>query len=242
MVEIIRTRPQLVKDNKKMDKLVLFDIDKTLTRGARGHHVAFSMGFKDVFGIDADIDEVEHEGMTDWQIITEVLKNRGIDEKIICLKMMDCMRSMVDYFDKVVAEEKMLVLGGVPELLEELKENNILIGLVTGNLEPIARAKMKKVNLNDYFKLGGFGSDDINRANLVRLAIKRAEDLGFIFENNVFLVGDALRDVKAGREAGVKIIGVATGRYSREELLVAGADFATQDLKNKEEILKIILK
>ena len=95
------------------------------------------------------------------------------------------MRSMVDYFDKVVAEEKMLVLGGVPELLEELKENNILIGLVTGNLEPIARAKMKKVNLNDYFKLGGFGSDDINRANLVRLAIKRAEDLGFIFENNV---------------------------------------------------------
>ena len=148
----------------------------------------------------------------------------------------------MDYFDKVVAEEKMLVLGGVPELLEELKENNILIGLVTGNLEPIARAKMKKVNLNDYFKLGGFGSDDINRANLVRLAIKRAEDLGFIFENNVFLVGDALRDVKAGREAGVKIIGVATGRYSREELLVAGADFATQDLKNKEEILKIILK
>ena len=43
-------------------------------------------------------------------------------------------------------------------------------------------------------RVGGFGSDDINRANLVRLAIKRVEEyFGFLFDKNVVLFGDAHR-------------------------------------------------
>lgn len=222
-----------------MDKLVLFDIDKTLIKSARGHHLSFSEGFKKVYGINTDIDIIEHDGMTDQQIIIEVLKKNGVNEEEIKSKMAECMSVMVEYFNQVVKDEKIIILDGVPELLVELEKNNVLIGLLTGNLEPIARAKLTKIGLNHYFKLGGFGSDDINRANLVKIAVGRAQDK-FNFNRDVFLVGDALKDMEAGKQAGVKNIGVATGKYSMEQLKAAGADFTVPNLENKEEILKII--
>ena len=71
----------------------MFDIDKTLLKSARGHHLSFSESFKKVYGIDTDIDIIEHDGMTDQQIIMEVLKKNGVaektdenDEEIITLK------------------------------------------------------------------------------------------------------------------------------------------------------------
>ena len=56
------------------NKLALFDVDKTLIRVSKGHSTAFSIAFKIVYGIDAKIDEIDHHGMTDQQVIIEVLK------------------------------------------------------------------------------------------------------------------------------------------------------------------------
>lgn len=225
-----------------MDKLVLFDIDKTLIKSSRGHSTAFSKAFRIVYGIDTTIDIINHHGMTDQQIIIEVLKKNGLDEQTIKSKLEECMKVMVDSFNKIVAKDEIIVLSGVQELLEELNEHNVLMGLVTGNLEPIARGKLKKVGLNHYFKVGGFGSDDINRTTLVKLAIKRAEEnFDFKFDNNIFLFGDSPQDMKAGKEANVKTVGVTTGIYSKEELENAGADFILENLKNINNVLKIIL-
>lgn len=116
------------------------------------------------------------------------------------------------------------------------------MGLVTGNIESIARAKLKKVGLNHYFEVGGFGSDDIERTNLVKIAIKRAR-VNFNFKqekNNVFFVGDAPREIKAGKEAGVKTIGVATGKYSMKKLKNSGANFVLENFKSANKVLEII--
>ena len=99
-----------------------------------------------------------------------------------------------------------------------------------------------KISIYHYFLIGGFGSDYINRTNLVKLAIKRAEEnFNFNFNNNVFLIGDAPREIKAGKEAGVKTIGVTTGIFSKKQLKNTGADFVVANLKDKNAILKIIL-
>jgi phosphoglycolate phosphatase-like HAD superfamily hydrolase len=101
---------------------------------------------------------------------------------------------------------------------------------------------MRKAGLSRYFKVGGFGSDNINRTELVKTAIRRAKDNCNFNGSEVFVVGDTPRDVKAGFEAGVKSIGVATGRYSKKELKESGADFVFDSLKDKEKILKVILE
>ena len=224
-----------------MNRLVLFDIDGTLVKGFKGHGRAFSEGFKKVYGVDATVDTIGVQGMTEQQVIIEVLKQHGLNEEEIKSKIEECMRVMIDYFKKIVATDEIILLDGVQELLRQLKDRDILMGLVTGNLKPIGKGKLGKVNIDYYFKIGGFGNDDVDRANLARLAIERAKKYyGFQFNNNVFLFGDAPQDMKAGKEVGVKTIGVATGVYSKEQLEDAGADFTLKNLKNTEKILKII--
>ena len=225
-----------------MDKLILFDIDKTLLKsGNLLHKAAFSQALKEVFDIEASIDIVEHQGKTDQQIIIDVLRKKGIEESIIKEKMADIIKAMVIFFENKVGEENSIIADGVVELLQTLNNKKILMGLVTGNLEAIAWGKMKKAGLDNYFKVGGFGSNDINRANLVKIAITKAENnFGFKFNNNVFLVGDTPRDILAGQEAGVKTIGVATGNYATTDLEKEKPDLVLEDLTQRDKILELI--
>jgi len=226
-----------------MKGLVLFDIDKTLLKSSTGHADAFSVAFRKVCGIEATIDSINHHGMTDQQIIIEVLKKKGLPESEIQLKIGPCMKAMVDYFYIIQDSIHVEVLEGVPELLQALEKHSFLIGLVTGNLEPIARGKLKKAKLYQYFKLGGFGSDDVSRTNLVKRALKKAqENFNFTGDENVFLIGDAPQDMRAGNEAGISTIGVTTGIYSKEQLKNAAANYVVATLKDTPTILKIVLK
>lgn len=224
------------------NKLALFDVDKTLVRVSKGHSTAFSVAFKIVYGIDAKIDEINHHGMTDQQVIIEVLKNHGVEEQTIKLNLRKCMKVIIDSYNKMIESDEVIALDGVRESLNALSKSNILLGLVTGNLEPVAINKLKKANLDHYFKVGGFGTDDIDRANLVNLAIKRAiKNFDFKFNNNVYLFGDTPQDMQAGKKAGIKTIGIATGIYSKEQLESAGADFVLENLKDKNAVLEIVL-
>ncbi len=225
-----------------MKGLILFDIDKTLIKDSTGHIEAFSEGFKKIYNLDTTIEIINHAGMTDQQVIIEVLKKKGLKESEILPKINRCMEIMNEHFDRIKDSIEVEVFKGVPELLAILKKNGFLLGLVTGNLEPIARSKMKKANLDNYFKFGGFGSDKKKRTELVKLAIKRAKELfGFEFHKNVFLFGDTPKDIKAGHEAGIISIGVATGIYTKEELENTNADYVVENLQNTSKILDIIL-
>jgi len=224
-----------------MDKLVLFDVDRTLVKFAESHKNSFSNVFKKVYGVDTTIDVVDHHGMTDQQVIIEVLKKKGLNEKLVRLKMNDSMKVLTKAFEKNSKKEEIIVLNGVKKLLSELEKRKVSLGLVTGNIESVARIKLKKAGLNGYFKFGGFGNDAIDRTDMIKIAIKTAEKkFDFRRDNNVFFVCDNLRELKSGKKAGVKVISVATGLYSTKELKSAGADFVLEDLSDVNNFLKII--
>lgn len=224
-----------------MEKLALFDIDKTLITSSKAHDMAFSAAFKKVYGFDTNQRAINHHGMTDQQIIIEVIKKQGLTEEQVRSKLIECMEYMVEFYQNNSSTDEITVLGGVPQLLEALSERNLLMGLVTGNLEPIGRGKLTSVGLNRYFKVGGFGSDDISRAKLVKLAIKKAQDeYGFKPGNNIYLFGDAPQDMNAGREGGATTIGVTTGVYTKDQLLEAGAVHIVPNLEDKQKVLDLL--
>lgn len=224
-----------------MDRLVLFDVDRTLIGRSQCHHDAFSYAFKKVYNVDVDIRIINYGGMTDPDIAIQVLKKIGLNEDEIMPKLGSCMDTIVDYFINNVKRDIIPILPGVKDLLESLEGNGILLGLITGNLEPIAWGKMKSIHIDHYFKLGGFGSDNIDRTELVKTAIEKARN-DFNFNGTTFVIGDTPRDIKAGFEADAKTIAVATGTYSMQELKEFNPDFVFQDLKEKEEILNVIMK
>lgn len=224
-----------------MDRLVLFDVDRTLIGRSQCHHDAFSYAFKKVYNVDVDIRIINYGGMTDPDIAIQVLKKIGLNEDEIMPKLDSCMDTIVDYFLKNVKRDIIPILPGVKDLLESLEGNGILLGLITGNLEPIAWGKMKFIHLDHFFKLGGFGSDNIDRTELVKIAVKKARS-DFNFKGITFVIGDTPRDIKAGFEANAKTIAVATGTYSVEELKEFNPDFVFEDLREKEDILDVIMQ
>ncbi|MDO8870253.1 MAG: HAD family hydrolase [Methanobacteriaceae archaeon] len=226
-----------------MNPLVLFDIDKTLIDRSECHHQAFIHAFKKIYGVDTSVEVINYHGKTDPQIMHEVLLAEGLDENDICPFKNDFLNSISNYFIANVKYDKIKVIDGAMPLLKELENRKVLLGLLTGNIETIAYSKLNHVGLGHYFKLGGFGSDSHYRPNLVLKAIQRAEnDFRFVRnKNNVFVVGDTPLDVAAGLKAGILTIGVASGEYSKNELLNSGAHYVLDDLRNKNKFLKILL-
>jgi phosphoglycolate phosphatase-like HAD superfamily hydrolase len=223
-----------------MNKMVLFDVDRTLIGRSQCHHDAFSYAFKNVYGVDVDIRIIDYGGMTDPDIAIQVLRKIGLGEDLIIFKLQDCMDKIVEYFLKNIKRDRIPILPGVMDLLEFLEENGVLLGLITGNLEPVAWGKLKSINIDQFFKLGGFGSDNIDRTELVKIAVKRATT-DFNFNGKTFVIGDTPRDIKAGFEADAKTIAVATGTYKIEELKLFNPDFVFESLENYNEVSRVIL-
>lgn len=134
------------------------------------------------------------------------------------------------------------VKPGVHDILIKLSlERNVGLGLLTGNLEAGARIKLEPFNLNIYFPTGAFGSDD-DRNNLLPIAVGRFEGLfqKKIEINNCIIVGDTPRDVECAHIYQAVCIGVATGSYSFEELVEAGADCVVRDLSDYSALTGIL--
>ncbi|BDZ70244.1 HAD family hydrolase [Methanobacterium petrolearium] len=220
--------------------LTLFDVDGTLVRGARCHYMAFVHAVSKFYGMEEDISGLNYAGKTDPQILREVLELGKIPEKVITDNFQDCLNYMIQDYVANVHRENIVVLSGVNKLLNELKNENVLLGLTTGNLEPIAYAKLGRVGLDDYFAFGGFGSDSPKRPCLVEKALKRARNQYGFRGDQIFIVGDTPRDVEAARPFDLKTIAVATGSYSTGKLEETGADFVFDSLENVNRVLEIM--
>ena len=226
-----------------MNNLASFDIDSTLIQSSAGHVESLILAIKDIYGLATSINVINHHGMTDQEILIKILGKHEVDDKIIWSKLKECINHMQLQYAQIVQSENIVVLEGVFNLLSQLDQKGFLLGLVTGNLESIARAKLKKIGIDGFFKFGGFGSDHISRTELVKIAVRRAGNQFDLDDNNqIFHLGDAPQDMKAAREAGVTPIGVTTGIFSAEELESAGAYRVVADLKNAAAILELMLK
>jgi len=225
-----------------MSYLATFDIDNTLIQSSTGHVQALIAAIKEIYDLETSINVINHHGMTDQEIINRILAAHHVEPKVISAGLIRCMDYMQLLYARTVKAEHICMLDGVVDLLNELDHYGFLLGLVTGNLEKIARAKLEKIGISHFFRFGGFGSDHSNRARLVQIAIKRAQkQFGFDAGRLVFHFGDAPQDMQAARNAGVIPIGVATGIFSADELDLAGAYKVFPDLKETDEILDTLL-
>jgi phosphoglycolate phosphatase len=82
--------------------------------------------------------------------------------------------------------------------------------LLTGNPEPVARARMERIGLAEFFPLGqgAFGCEAEDRAELVAIARRKAGDWP---RGDTVAVGDTQADVAGARAAGIHVIGFGSG-------------------------------
>jgi phosphoglycolate phosphatase len=217
-------------------KLLLFDIDQTLINTGGAGLRALDRACLQLFGIQNAMQGISPHGKTDPAIAREILHVR-FDRNPVELNG-DIQSILEGYLfflkEEVHCSPNYRVLPGITSLLDEmLTRNDVILGLATGNVELGARIKLDRGKLNPYFGFGGFGSDSEDRTELVRKAADKAavrHGVG-ISSSDTFVIGDTPLDIDAGKRAGFKTVGVATGSYSIEQLLDAGATFAVADLE-----------
>lgn len=227
-------------------KLVLFDVDGTLVwtdgAGRRAIHHALT----NVFGSTGPTD-YRFDGKTDPQIVRDLMRVVGHDDGHIDARM----QVVFDrYVERLRAELRApgyrpRVMPGVFELLDALESRrDVVLGLLTGNLAEGARAKLESVGIDPArFRVGAYGSDHENRPSLPNVARRRLRDaLGVeVGGSDCVIIGDTPADVTCGRAVGARAIGVATGRYSVDELRGHGAAAVFADLSDTAAVIAEIL-
>jgi phosphoglycolate phosphatase len=209
---------------------VLFDIDGTLLVTGGAGAVAWQRAFHELHGVDADIEEHTEAGMTDPEIaeivFREVIGRDGSDAELA-----EAIGGYLSHLAEAAAQSNgYRVMPGIEELLPRLREQGVLLGLVTGNVEAAAHIKLAHGDLNRFFAFGGYGSDSRDRTELTERALERGGVVAGapIDPSAAIAVGDTPRDVAAGHGAGIKVVGVATGSYSVQQQREAGADWAIE--------------
>jgi phosphoglycolate phosphatase len=227
-------------------KLVLFDIDGTIlwTDGA-GRRAVFG-ALEESFGAVLPADH-RFDGKTDPQIVRELLRHGGVSDADIDARL----DQVLDRYYSLLREEldgadhREHVFPGVHDLLDELEgRDDVVLGLLTGNIEAGAHAKLTAVGIAPHrFVVGAFGSDHHDRPELPEIARRRAERaLGHpIAGRDVVVIGDTPADVACGVGIGARAIGVATGRYSVDELRACNAAAVFADLSDTDAVVRAIL-
>ena len=211
---------------------VLFDIDGTLISTGGASDRAWKRAFKELQDVDVDVPAVTGKGVPDPEV-GRVVFEKAIGREPTNEEVEALMRRRLDYLPEEVENSPgFVVKDGAVELLEKLQADGILLGLTTGNVEEAARIKLARADLNRFFSFGGYGSDSPDRTELTEYALERATELygeGFDLAN-CFSCGDTPRDVEGGHGAGIRVVGVATGEYTVEDLVAAGADAVVHSL------------
>ncbi len=195
-------------------RTILFDFDGTLAENSFLfldvlNELSGEFGFKPIG--QEEIPELRH--MSAREILTQRL---GIPLwNIFKIRRLD--RAQKRVWRTKVSQVDIRLFPGMPELIRDIREQGIVVGIVSSNLpEVIARAlQSAKVEVNFVHA----GSGVFSKAWAIRQAIKTHH----IDSSRVIYVGDEIRDLEACRAVGIPMIGVGWGLNAPEALQRRGA-------------------
>ncbi len=220
-----------------MKRIVLFDLDGTLTDPGIGITNS-AMYALDKFGIRVE-DRSELYKFIGPPLLNSFMEFFDFSEEVA--------EQAIVYYREYYKDKGMLenkVYEGIPELLETMKEQGLILAVATSKVETFAVQILEHFNLSQYFEVVA-GSDFENVRNtkgkVIAYALDKLEEcIGenvSVLKQSAIMVGDRLHDVVGAKENDLQSIGVLFGYGSRDELENVGADFIVD---KPADILKVI--
>jgi len=208
--------------------------------------IAMERALTKVFGSPGGT-EYRYDGKTDRQIVRETMRLEGKTDDEIDAAMEKLLAQYVTGLHEEFASGKrtVQVYPGVLELFDELEQqSDVTLGLLTGNIIEGAKAKLGAAGIDfSRFKVNAFGSDHEHRPQLPGIAQQRAREVigTDIAGNRVVVIGDTPADIRCGELIGARAIGVATGRYTVDELSEHGAYAVFETLADTDAVMERIM-
>lgn len=224
-----------------MKQLILWDIDGTLIRTNRAGIAALVEAFAAVHGQTPDMNKVDVAGRTDRWIIGRMLEQHGVAPTADNIHAV--LEGYLQLLQGAIATRPGRVLPGIMQLLETLhRRDDVVQGLLTGNVERGARIKLEHYRVWHYFAFGAFGDDSPLRNDLGPHALRRARERHAVDfpPERTYVIGDTPHDIECGKVIGARTIAVATGGFTLEELQAHAPTAAFADFADTDAFLRLL--
>ncbi|MEQ4207114.1 haloacid dehalogenase-like hydrolase [Actinopolymorpha sp. B9G3] len=225
--------------------LVLWDIDHTLiaTRGV-GQELS-AIAFEQVTGRQM-VTQAKVDGITEPVIFRETARLHGLSTSRADFERFAAALTQLHVDRALELRQRGQALVGAAAALDALAaQPQVTQTVLTGNVRGVAEVKLAAFGLDRHieWELGAYGEDADVRTELVTIALERASAAAGrrITPAGALIIGDTTADVEAGRRSGVRVIAVATGSSSADELREVGAGAVLPNLLDTDLLVELIL-
>jgi phosphoglycolate phosphatase len=229
-----------------MKRVVLFDIDGTLLLSDRAGRTAMESALDATFGRRGST-TYDYGGKTDKLIVRETMRIEGFTDAVIDERMPVVIERYLAGLEALLAggTHRARALPGVAPLLDAIEaRDDLVLGLLTGNVIEGATTKLRAVNISQSrFRVCAYGSDHEDRPMLPPIAQQRASALlgRSVRGDELVIIGDTPADMTCGRGVGARAIGVTTGGFKADELHAHAPHAVFADLTDTRTVLQAIL-
>lgn len=227
-------------------RVCLFDIDGTLVNSGGAGQAAMESALAGCFGITRPTEGISTVGRSDLAITQDLLAFHGLETSDVRLQQF--LEAYLVELPAQLAQLDGVALPGVAVLLERLSEQDeIVLGLLTGNFVRGARCKLAHFDLDQFFEregdlFGGFGDDERERDDVARRAWEVARSaLGPLDPEQVWVIGDTPLDVQCARAISARVLAVGTGVFSVSALEATQPDALLADLEATEQVIDLLV-
>jgi beta-phosphoglucomutase len=224
-----------------MAKAILFDLEGTLIDMAHSHVAAYNEilegRYSFMFGMG---DLIPHYGMHPWRIVQIFLSKNGISaSEKECRLLADEKQAVL----RAKYTDRLVVLPGVRTLLEALKKNPVRLAIASSTPRQNVKFMLENPRLRGFFDVVVDGDDVKNAKPNPEVFIEAAMRLG-VAPKDCVVVEDSLVGIQAAKAAGMKVVAVATGGRTMQELRAQMPDLVYEDLahSNVNEIISLLDK
>ena len=218
-------------------RVVVFDIDGTLTSTNRIDGHFFSTSVRNVLRIPFEPDWSEFQEITDSAILADLCarhSSRAYEE--VEAEVQE------DFFDQLEVTVKtdpdaIRAIEGAPRIFREVQRAGWTPAMATGGWQRSAQIKLAAAGIpTDGVPLAS-SSDYVRRVDIVQAAIRHAS--GGESPTEVVSVGDGTWDIHAAHALGIPLIGRATGK-AEQELLDQGAAAVVPHFADPDSFLSLL--
>ena len=226
-------------ENRKLSvDAVMFDLDGTLIDTVPIYYEIIDIVFAEL-GVPAvsreTLMEAMDDGDFDWNyVLPDHMKNRKIE-------LTEKARGIVDEIAPPMFHKKIKLIPGTDDFFKEIAITGIKIGLVTSTPAQMMAIKMiplSKAGLEKQLEVIVTADDVRSKKPSAEPLVQCSQKLGVPPKKCVY-VGDTRVDIRAGKAAGMKTVGVLTGFDDYEALKKERPDAIIDSIAQLDGVIDI---
>ncbi|MGH9751770.1 MAG: HAD family hydrolase [Blastocatellia bacterium] len=225
-------------------KLVIFDIDGTLTQTSRVDEICFTRAFADTHGLEVLADHWSGcPHVSDSGLMRHLFQHyfgrdpRDHESSAIKQRLVDLLEEHHRLDQSYFAE-----IPRAAETFNRLVESRGWAkAIATGCWQPSAEMKLRAASINYQGVPGGFAEDGFARESIVSASISRSCVSYRAMFDRIVSVGDGVWDVRTAARLGLAFVGVASGARA-EMLREAGAKHVIPDFEDVDRFFECLEK